>query len=204
MQDWPKGDAEFRFYDGEWRADEPHGRGVLQYSDGRVYEGDFKNWNEGEFQGCGTMWYPDGDVYVGQWKNGEHHGRGALHISPEANRRQEWTGDYFGVEMSRFKDGDPVDEGIRWCSDGTTQKLHFDAANCEKRLVREITRAEAVKLAAKLGMTPPDASVAPPFSEAAKASIAAAEERGRQQRPAAGSSITISLKPELAPLDVSA
>lgn len=194
IQDWHKGSTEFRFYDGEWLADEHHGRGVLQYSDGRVFEGEFK---QGMPDGRGTAWYPNGDVYVGKWTEGLYHGGGALHISPEAERRRPWKGDYWGVEMARFERGAPEGAGLRWCPDGTAQKLHFDAAKSEKRLLGDMPREKAAKMASKLGIMTHNFSVAPPLSEAAKGSIAAADERGMQQRPAAGSSIS-HLVPELA------
>ena len=194
IQDWPEKATDYRFYDGEWHDDDQHGRGVLQYTDGRVYEGQFKRCLH---EGRGTMWYPNGDVYDGEWRADEYHGGGTLYISSETDRRRAWKGEYSGVEMARFKRGAPEGAGIRWCADGTAQKLHFDAANSKKRLLREMTLAEAAKMASKLRMKPPDASVAPPLSELAKASIAAADERGRLPLPAPGSLIA----PELPPLD---
>lgn len=89
--------------------------------------------------------------------------------------------------MARFKLGLPEGAGIRWSPDDTVQKLHFDADKREKRLLREMTRAEAVKMAAKLGMAPPE--VAPPLSEGAKTGIAAVGKRRREERAAADSSI---------------
>lgn len=197
VEDWPKGATEFDFYDGEWLADENHGHGVLRYSDGRVYEGQFQH---DEHEGSGTMWYPDGDVYVGKWKEGSYHGGGALYISPEADRRRPWKGEYWGVETARFKRGVPQGTGMRWCPDGTIQKLHFDAAKEEKRLLlRGMDHGDAVKMAAKLGITPPDALAAPVLSETVKARIASAEVRRMQQRPATGLSISLGL--EVPPLD---
>ena len=43
---WPDGSS----YDGEWRQDQPHGRGVSRLA--------------------------DGSVYVGGWAGGQRHGRG--------------------------------------------------------------------------------------------------------------------------------
>ncbi|HMR91746.1 MAG TPA: hypothetical protein PKC69_05515 [Chitinophagaceae bacterium] len=51
----------------------PHGYGKLEYPDGRVYEG---NWKEGSQDGKGKETTPGGDVYIGEFKNGIRSGYG--------------------------------------------------------------------------------------------------------------------------------
>ncbi len=46
----------------------PDGTGQMTYSNGDVYEGE---WKEGKRNGTGKMTYRNGDVYEGEWKNGE-------------------------------------------------------------------------------------------------------------------------------------
>lgn len=46
----------------------PNGHGKMKYTDGHVYEG---NWKDGEPHGHGKMIYNDGNVYEGNWENGE-------------------------------------------------------------------------------------------------------------------------------------
>ena len=53
-----------------------NGTGRLTSSDGRVYEGQFRN---GYLWGTGTLTSPDGTVYKGQFVNGRFHGR--VHLS---------------------------------------------------------------------------------------------------------------------------
>ena len=52
-----------------------NGTGRLTGSDGRVYEGQFRN---GYLWGTGTLTSPDGTVYKGQFVNGRFHGEGVL------------------------------------------------------------------------------------------------------------------------------
>jgi hypothetical protein len=61
-------------YDGEWKDDKKHGKGVHVFA-GRRYEGEFKdNIREGE----GIFTSQNGDRYDGEWKDGRRHGRGVL------------------------------------------------------------------------------------------------------------------------------
>mmetsp|Transcript_2777 Transcript_2777/g.6631 ORF Transcript_2777/g.6631 Transcript_2777/m.6631 type:complete len:145 (-) Transcript_2777:111-545(-) len=51
-----------------------HGKGVLSYTDGAVYDGEFK---DGVFHGMGTFtWAATGESYTGWWEDGQMHGKG--------------------------------------------------------------------------------------------------------------------------------
>ena len=47
------------------------GRGIEEWTDGRRYEGDFKN---GKKDGEGVFEWPNGVRYIGSWRNGKQHG----------------------------------------------------------------------------------------------------------------------------------
>jgi hypothetical protein len=65
------------------------GRGMEIWSDGRKYEGDFKN---GKKDGEGTFEWPNGNKYIGSWKKGKQHGIGIWASSKEGTKRQgEWV-----------------------------------------------------------------------------------------------------------------
>jgi hypothetical protein len=67
------------------------GRGVETWTDGRRYEGDFKN---GKKDGEGTFEWPNGNKYVGSWRNGKQHGIGVWVSSEEGamtKRQGEWV-----------------------------------------------------------------------------------------------------------------
>ena len=52
-------------YEGEVNQDgQEHGKGVVSWSDGQRYVGEFRNSN---YHGHGTMTYPDGRVKSGEW-----------------------------------------------------------------------------------------------------------------------------------------
>ncbi|XP_060683523.1 alsin isoform X1 [Hemiscyllium ocellatum] len=90
-------------YEGRWLAGKPHGKGVLQWPDGRMYTGDFRNgledgygeyilpnkamkkndhyqghWKEGKMQGHGIYKYATGEVYEGCFQDNMRHGHGLL------------------------------------------------------------------------------------------------------------------------------
>ena len=55
-------------YDGDWKDDKMHGRGVYRCANGEVYEGDLK---DGMRHGRGEHRYADGSIrHDGQWKFG--------------------------------------------------------------------------------------------------------------------------------------
>lgn len=60
-------------YDGDLDANgRKHGRGILRYVDGNVYEGTFL---AGQRHGYGILRYANGDIYEGQWRNGKKEGQ---------------------------------------------------------------------------------------------------------------------------------
>ncbi|XP_054603565.2 alsin isoform X2 [Nothobranchius furzeri] len=90
-------------YEGRWVAGKPHGRGVLKWTDGRVYTGSFNNgledglgefvapnktlnkndhyqgyWKDGKMHGLGSYRYASGEVYDGCFQDGMRHGHGML------------------------------------------------------------------------------------------------------------------------------
>ncbi|CAI9597432.1 unnamed protein product [Staurois parvus] len=90
-------------YDGRWLTGKPHGRGVLKWPDGRVYDGEFRNgledgfgkyiipkkslkkedcylghWKDGKMCGQGTFCYANGEVYEGCFQDNNRHGHGLL------------------------------------------------------------------------------------------------------------------------------
>lgn len=63
------------FYNGEIENEEPNGKGVFNFNDGRIYDGE---WRNGIMEGCGNMVWPSGKKYKGEWVDGEFHGYGEL------------------------------------------------------------------------------------------------------------------------------
>lgn len=71
---------------------QPHGFGMMFYSNGDMYEGYFEN---GIKQGMGTMTFGSACIYIGEWDNDFMDGNGYM----------KWPmGDYFHGE---WKDGNP-------------------------------------------------------------------------------------------------
>ncbi|XP_029462134.1 alsin isoform X2 [Rhinatrema bivittatum] len=90
-------------YEGRWLAGKPHGKGILKWSDGRMYSGVFRNgledgygeyrvpnkalskddhylgyWKEGKMCGQGIYSYASGEVYEGYFQDNMRHGHGLL------------------------------------------------------------------------------------------------------------------------------
>jgi len=97
-------------YDGEWRGNQPSGKGVTVWADGSRYEGQHARgrphgqgscrmlsgeeyaggFSEGAYDGHGVLALPSGLRWEGPWKAGKKHGRGAT-IAPDGQREVgEW------------------------------------------------------------------------------------------------------------------
>jgi hypothetical protein len=87
-------------YNGEWVLGSPNGHGFLACSDGRAYQGNFRNglchgyatmtaprelgdmrkaegnWEDGRLHGLAEVEYNDGSCYTGDWHQGLRHGHG--------------------------------------------------------------------------------------------------------------------------------
>jgi hypothetical protein len=55
-------------YEGEFKEDKFHGKGVMIFPNGRKYEGEFK---ESKAHGKGAMIFPDGHKYEGMYEDGK-------------------------------------------------------------------------------------------------------------------------------------
>eukprot|EP00049_Salpingoeca_infusionum_P024881 m.796 g.796 ORF g.796 m.796 type:complete len:819 (-) comp744_c0_seq1:188-2644(-) len=64
-----------RRYHGDIRYRRFHGKGILQFANGNVYNGE---WKDDEMDGQGTMQYANGDCYHGSWRNGGRSGFGTM------------------------------------------------------------------------------------------------------------------------------
>ncbi|AGO84853.2 Morn repeat domain containing protein [Pandoravirus salinus] len=62
-------------YEGAWRIGKRHGRGVMIYDDGDRYEGD---WCDDMRGGHGTFTWSSGQVYEGSYQQGWRHGPGVV------------------------------------------------------------------------------------------------------------------------------
>ena len=58
------------------------------WSDGRRYEGEFKN---GIKDGEGTFEWPNGKKYIGTWKNNKQHGKGEITLPKGSSKKGEWV-----------------------------------------------------------------------------------------------------------------
>jgi hypothetical protein len=99
--------------------DRRHGYGLMTYSDGRIYEGDYKNNLK---EGNGKLIFADGLIYEGEFKNNKHQGNlkaydknGNIVFDGTVNEKGESTGFmihkdksgnlYEGYIVNDFKEG---------------------------------------------------------------------------------------------------
>ncbi|XP_031843534.1 amyotrophic lateral sclerosis 2 [Nomia melanderi] len=85
-------------YTGRWLYGKPHGFGKLEWSDGRIYRGQF---HKGVLHGTGKLEIPLQSTYEGQWKDGQQTGYGTLKYN---------NGDFY---EGYFKDGLPHGHGVK-------------------------------------------------------------------------------------------
>lgn len=105
-------------YEGQWEADQQHGRGKQIWTDGRTFEGEFAHgkfdgqgkmvWHtqkgllvyEGQYKadlkhGSGKFAWGDGRVYDGEWNRGMRHGRGKYTNAANQEKVGYWVEDKF-------------------------------------------------------------------------------------------------------------
>lgn len=116
------------FYKGEVnRYMLAHGKGVMNYHNGSVYEGEFRN---GLRSGAGTYETAEGDKYIGSFRNDIPEGYGRVSYVDGSRYEGEWahgvingrgvfvytSGDSF---EGYFKEGIRDGEGVYVCADGS-------------------------------------------------------------------------------------
>jgi hypothetical protein len=81
-------------FEGELNASNlPHGTGVMKYSDGRVYNGE---WKDGRWHGKGRAAFSNGDVFDGMYCEDQRHGLGIY----QWNDGREFTGGFVNDQRS--------------------------------------------------------------------------------------------------------
>ncbi|KAG7356801.1 phosphatidylinositol-4-phosphate 5-kinase [Nitzschia inconspicua] len=131
-QEWivdPYGDqGEFQ---GELNADNlPHGTGIMKYSDGRVYSGE---WKDGRWHGRGRATFSNGDVFEGMYFEDQRHGLGIYQWSDGrefkggfVNDQRSGHGEYTWPDgakyVGEFQKGLRHGEGTYTFSDGSFYK----------------------------------------------------------------------------------
>ena len=78
-------------YEGEWKDDNPNGKGVFYYENGnKQYEGELKDNNA---NGSGVLYYDNGNVkYEGEWKDCKPNGNGILYY--KNNGKKQFDGEW--------------------------------------------------------------------------------------------------------------
>lgn len=90
-------------YQGSWKADKRHGKGLEKHSNGVIYEGDFLC---DQKTGIGRIRYPDGSWYQGQFVNGELEGVGDYYWADGRHYVGQWThSKMHGKGRFTYKDG---------------------------------------------------------------------------------------------------
>ncbi|CAE7866202.1 PIP5K9, partial [Symbiodinium necroappetens] len=130
-----EGDLELRVDD----EGDLQGRARCTFPSGNVYEGQYV---DGEMHGYGTFKYADGSVFVGEFHNGWREGKGTFtHVSG-------------GVEVCFFEE-DYRGRGVQLSADRTKAWLRMeDEEVSDVLVVREVSVAEARKVAKELGLPP--------------------------------------------------
>ena len=115
--------------------------GKMVYTDGRVYEGHFK---DGNFEGHGKFTYTDGSSYEGEFSQGQFHGKGIFRWASSEYHyegpfvqnckhgrglmKNDSTGEYYYAE---FKNDSMVDPQIIMFCDSDGQLVRYRYTNGE-------------------------------------------------------------------------
>ena len=96
-------------YEGEFKHNKKHGKGIFRHADGSFYDG---KWKDDKAHSQGTLKYVNGDFYEGGWRYNKFHGKGTL------NRQHAFGYIYKGG----FKDNNMHGKGMIWTNDGQVYK----------------------------------------------------------------------------------
>ena len=72
------------------KNDERNGFGIYKFSNGDIYEGEWKN---GNMEGHGIYIFKDGAIFEGQFKDGQKNGHGILKLKDGNIYEGEWEDD---------------------------------------------------------------------------------------------------------------
>ena len=104
-----------KVYEGDLFNNKPHGAGKMKWVNENVYEGNFC---DGVIEGMGRMIFSNGDVYEGNWENGKRNGKGSIVY---AANKQRYNGDWVdgkrsGEGVLKNQRGDVIKVGY-WSND---------------------------------------------------------------------------------------
>lgn len=125
--DYSSDSLESREYVGDFYAGKKHGKGVMTWANGDVYDGD---WLDGNMTGKGKFTWANGDVYEGEFKKGEKDGAGKLTMSNGAVYEGDW-------EAGIYQSGDTLH--VNFYSDSTEK---IDTVNGQVADPREFFKVE--------------------------------------------------------------
>ena len=92
------------------RTRQMHGKGVMQYADGSVYEGEF---NQGSLEGAGVLKRSDGEVRSGTFRGGQLDGKGSVLYANQARYEGEFrAGQRSGQGRLEFASGESYEGGF--------------------------------------------------------------------------------------------
>lgn len=121
-------------YTGGVTDGKPDGQGTMEYTDGRVYEGE---WKDGVQNGKGRLTGTDGNYYDGEWKDGHYNGHGVFTWAGGDFIETEWTNGVMNgkgtytwksgtVGTGEWVDGEWNGEWTFTYADGTVVKRKYD------------------------------------------------------------------------------
>ena len=139
-------DGEAGAYTGFWDVTNkyPTGRGVMQFANGDVYEGDFA---EGTMAGQGKMTYEDKDVYEGAWENGVINGQGTKTYANGNFRSGEWKDGKFnkGTAELDLDEGKYSGDWVYGKQDGQGKMVYKNGDVYEGTWVKGVINGEGTK-----------------------------------------------------------
>ena len=76
-------------YDGDWKKGKKEGKGTYIFKSGGVYEGEMKDDN---IEGKGIFYYSNGDIYEGNFSDYTRHGKGICYYTDGERYEGDWRG----------------------------------------------------------------------------------------------------------------
>ena len=119
-------------YIGEFKNGNREGHGTESHSNGDKYEGEFKNGNR---NGRGTYVYKKGTIYTGEFRDGKKYGQGVLYSTDGTIKVGDWIDDQISGRLIEYRsDKTVIRSGI--FKDGNLVKSQYIDLNSFIRIPR--------------------------------------------------------------------
>ena len=124
-------------YDGHWKKDKKrHGKGILKYDNGDIYDG---YWKDNVRDGKGIMKLKNGDIYDGDWEKDKQNGKGIMKFKDGFIYNGDWENNNKHDTYTQYFKSDKIVTFPNELPDKWTKKDANKAIENINEIIKKIT-----------------------------------------------------------------